>query len=285
MDGRSWRDGLVDVVRHLEAPRLRESSVPMSHIARLARQNGVPVLLSGEGADELFGGYGWLHGEQWRDFTRGRGGPEQAVRRTLRRARRLRQGAPWPQVEPGTGPSPAVREYEQNELRRAHRAYAKAPGAERRMAAALLGDLVLYLPHLLNRQDKTTMLASVETRVPFLDPEMVALALNLPVRARMLPERKAPLRALARRLLPPVVTSRPKVGFGFDVTGYLAAARPQFLAEGVLREVLQVGARSWPEALPSLGGRHPMLLTTGEIWARLFVRGDDAGAVTEALWG
>ena len=103
--------------------------------------------------------------------------------------------------------------------------------------------------------------------------------------ARVLPDRKAPLRALARRLLPPIVASRPKVGFGFDVTGYLAPARPQFLGAGLLREVLQLGAREWSEALPSLGGRHPMLLTTGEVWARLFLRGDEPGEVSEALWG
>jgi asparagine synthase (glutamine-hydrolysing) len=192
---------------------------------------------------------------------------------------------PWPQLEPGTGPSADVRDYERRVVERARRAYARAPGAERALSAALLADLQLYLPHLLNRQDKTTMLASVETRVPFLDPGMVALALNLPIGARMLPDRKAPLRALARQLLPAVVTTRPKVGFGFDVTGYLAAARPEFLAHGVLREVLQLGTRSWREVLPSLGGRHPMLLTSGEIWARTFVRGDDAGSVTEALWG
>jgi hypothetical protein len=152
------------------------------------------------------------------------------------------------------------------------------------MAAGLLSDLSLYLPHLLNRQDKTTMRSSVETRVPFLDPAVVRLALNLPVAHRMSPDRKAPLRALARRLLPEVVTTRPKVGFGFDVTGYLADSNPDFLGRGVLRDVLQVGARDWPDVLPSLGGRHPMLLTTGEIWARLFVRGDDPADVDAQLW-
>jgi asparagine synthase (glutamine-hydrolysing) len=162
--------GLVDVVRHLEAPMLHESSVPMSQIAGLARQRGVPVLLSGEGADELFGGYGWLHAAEWRDAVGRRGAPEQSLRRVARRLRQRRRGVPWPQMEPGTGPSAVVRDYERDVLRRARRAYAAAPASERPLAAALLGDLLLYLPHLLNRQDKTTMLASVETRLPFLDP-------------------------------------------------------------------------------------------------------------------
>ena len=51
--------------------------------------------------------------------------------------------------------------------------------------ARLLADLARApLPQLLNRMDKSLMAGSVEARVPFLDPEVVALALNLPPRAR-----------------------------------------------------------------------------------------------------
>jgi asparagine synthase (glutamine-hydrolysing) len=285
MDAVSWRRDFVDVVHHLESPMLHESSVPMAHIAELARSQGVPVLLSGEGADELFGGYGWRHDVLWRDFSRGRGARERAVREAVRAVHRRRRGVPWPDMRTGTGLSASVRAHETAVVQDAQRAYARAPGLERALAAALLADLGLYLPHLLNRQDRTTMRAGVETRVPFLDPDLVALALNLPLAARVEPYRKAPLRALARRLLPPTVTARPKVGFGFDVTGYLAAQRPEFLARGVLREVLQVSGDAWSAVLPSLGGRHPMLLTSGEVWARLFLRGDDVGEVSEALWG
>ena len=56
------------------------------------------------------------------------------------------------------------------------RRVAHHPGARGALEAALLGDLGTYLPHLLNRQDKNTMQHSIETRVPFLDPDVVALS-------------------------------------------------------------------------------------------------------------
>ena len=54
--------------------------MPLAQIAALARSDGVKVLLSGEGADEVFGGYAWLHQYDWDAFY--------ARRRPLRRARR-----------------------------------------------------------------------------------------------------------------------------------------------------------------------------------------------------
>ena len=48
---------------------MHESSVPMAQIAALARANGVKVLLSGEGADELFAGYDGMHVAEYRGFV------------------------------------------------------------------------------------------------------------------------------------------------------------------------------------------------------------------------
>ena len=59
---RSWRRDFVRTCAHIEAPMLHPSSVAMLQIAARAREDGIVVLLSGEGADELFGGYGFLHG-------------------------------------------------------------------------------------------------------------------------------------------------------------------------------------------------------------------------------
>src|SRR3954468_14019280 len=65
----AWRADLVPVVPHNEYPLTHESSVPMMQIARLAREDGVKVLLSGEGADELFGGYGHMHLRMHLDYA------------------------------------------------------------------------------------------------------------------------------------------------------------------------------------------------------------------------
>ncbi|MGH2961486.1 MAG: asparagine synthase (glutamine-hydrolyzing), partial [Solirubrobacterales bacterium] len=55
-----WREALVDAVRHHEYP-LVGGSVPISLIAEAARERGIKVLLTGEAADELFGGYVGFH--------------------------------------------------------------------------------------------------------------------------------------------------------------------------------------------------------------------------------
>jgi len=50
-------DVFKQVVWHAETPILRSAPAPMFHLSRLARENGIKVVLTGEGADELFGGY------------------------------------------------------------------------------------------------------------------------------------------------------------------------------------------------------------------------------------
>jgi asparagine synthase (glutamine-hydrolysing) len=283
----SWRRDLVSVVEHIEYPLTHESSVPMMQIAGLARSMGVKVLLSGEGADELFGGYSWLHLEDSADFLARERRGESVARAAYRFAQRRLGVGRQTLREPLRGPSSRVWEWERAALDRAHDAYAGHRGPRRRVEAGLAWDLSTYLPHLLNRQDKSTMQCGVETRVPFLDPSVVALALNMPLEQRIEPERKAPLRAIARRLLPEGVAERPKVGFGFEVERYLGGgvARHEFVVDGRLREVLGVADRDeWGARVAGAAGQHALLLWTGEIWCRLFLDGESVEAVEDALW-
>ena len=283
MTAPEWRAELVDVVRHVEYPLAHESSVPMAAIARLARARGMKVLLSGEGADELFGGYSWLHHHAFADFA-ARRRPAAALRAALRAAQRRGVLAGRAIPDPLPGPSGEVNAYERERFERALRAYAHHRGPRRRLEAGLAADLSTYLPHLLNRQDKTTMRHSVETRVPFLDPEVVEVALNMPLERRVEPERKAPLRELGRRLLPASVVEREKVGFGFDVKRYLGeSVRDEFLRAGRLREVLGAGRDAWEAELPAL--RASLGAVTGEIWLRTVVEGRTNEDVQAELWG
>ena len=278
-----WRAELVDVVRHVEYPLTHESSVPMAAIVRLAREQGVKVLLSGEGADELFGGYSWLHHHAFADFRARGQPPEAALRAALRALQRRGVLTGRARPDPMPGPSDEVNVYESERFARALRAYSHHAGPRRQLEAGLAADLSTYLPHLLNRQDKTTMRHSVETRVPFLDPEVVALALNMPLEERVEPERKAPLRALGRRLLPASVVAREKVGFGFDVHRYLGGAvRERFLRDGLLREELGVARADWDAHVPAMCAS--LAPVTGEIWMRAVVQGESAESVQAELW-
>ena len=283
MTGDDWRAGLVRTVRHVEYPLTHESSVPMASLADLARSDGVKVLLSGEGADELLGGYAHLHARAHRDFERRHQRLRSLARTLYRGAQRrewLRDTEPDPMRAPGV-----VADFERRVVARALRAYRHHTGARGRLEAHLLADLSLYLPHLLNRQDKSTMLASVETRIPFLDPDVARFAVNLPLERRIEPRRKAPLRTLADRLLPPEISTRPKVGFGFDVGRYLVShARPEFLRDGMLRHEMQVDRDQWDQAVGNLGGHAWLTMWTAEIWCRSMLAAEPDEKVEAALW-
>jgi asparagine synthase (glutamine-hydrolysing) len=283
MDAASWRAGLVSAVRHAEYPLTHENSVPMAQMAAAARTAGFKVLLSGEAADELFAGYPWF--DEWRMRPA-------LPRRARELLRRLRHGGvaggltgTGPLDDPEPGPFAAADAFEHSTRADALAAYAHHPGATGAFEARLLADLSLYLPHILNRQDKNTMQSSIETRVPFLDVDMIAYALNLPIEARTLPGRKGVLRELALRHLPREIVERPKIGFGFNAAAYLKpAADPQFLTDGILRETLAVDRESWTESLTALEGRWALYLWTGEIWCRQFLDGQTDAAIDEALW-
>jgi asparagine synthase (glutamine-hydrolysing) len=311
MTADGWRGGFVEAVLHHEYPLMHESSIPMAQIAALARDGGVKALLSGEGADELFGGYGFLHGRDYvrylranrrfgtaasllagklrRDGVRGLGSSAaSAARRRLDARRGVHppdSPAGKPYGFPGAGPSPDASRYEIALREHAATAYAHSEPSRRALEAGLLGDLGVYLPHLLNRQDKNTMQSSIETRVPFLDPDVVSLALNLPLEARVEPRRKGVLRDIARRHLPPEIADRQKLGFGFDVAAYLLpAARPEFLRDGMLREELAVPVPAWRETVAMVRGHDVLRLWSAEVWCRLFLEGRPVGEIEAELW-
>src|SRR2546428_835664 len=97
-------------------------------------------------------------------------------------------------------------------------------------------DLMLGLPErLLMRVDKATMFYGVEARVPFLDPTVVRLALDIPPRIRA-PEPKAFLKAYARTKLPAPGVGRRQVGF--------PTAPRIFLAPKVLSGIPEAGVRA-----------------------------------------
>ena len=132
--------------------------------------------------------------------------------------------------EPRLGPCVASNDYDAECFRAAHAAYRHHRGPVRRLEGKLLAEFGVYLPQILARQDKNTMQASIETRPPFLDPDVVRLGVNMTVSQRVEPRRKAPLRALADRYLPTSIAARKKVGFNFDTRLLPPERRPRLPA-------------------------------------------------------
>jgi asparagine synthase (glutamine-hydrolysing) len=145
-------------------------------------------------------------------------------------------------------------------------------------------DQTSWLPdNLLERADRMTMAASIEARVPFLDHELAAFASSLPDHYRVRGLRsKWILREAGKQLLPERILTRPKVGFRVPVNRWFRGAMRDYLLEHLQSGLSMTRAYFDPQILDRflrehLDGRqnHEKLLWTLlnlEIWHRQYVR-------------
>jgi asparagine synthase (glutamine-hydrolysing) len=165
-------------------------------------------------------------------------------------------------------------------------AYLHHAGPRGALETSLLRQLDFTLSHLLNRMDKNMMQVSVEARVPFLDPRVVDLALNLPVEARLCPWSKGILRDVARSHLPWRIAHRPKIyGMDFDAGAWIEEmANPRFLSQGVFRDLFGIPAREFADTLAAARGALGVRLWSAEVWCRSVFQGDSLTAIEKDLW-
>jgi asparagine synthase (glutamine-hydrolysing) len=241
IDEREFAELLPKLIWHHDLPLNYANSVHIYAVSKLARQH-VTVVLTGEGADELFGGYP-------RYYIPRLLGLVQRVPALLRspafallskapdsRLRKLahfaRQDAHDVLLYNCTGTDPAVVrralgvalptfEYRETILRNA-----KAAGLDPVSTLATL-DFKTYLVSILNRQDKMSMATSIEARVPFLDNEIIDFARSLPIGYKQtFKHRKRVLKEVALRYLPESIVHRRKSGFGVPLAPWFAARGP-----------------------------------------------------------
>jgi asparagine synthase (glutamine-hydrolysing) len=295
----SWRRAFVPATVHHGVPIANASAVTVAQLAERARECGVKVLLTGEGADELFGGYGKLHAATlgaflpWYDRVVQAAEPSlcsDPIRAlnpltVLRKTRELAREA--------LGPPPASRWLPVSTPDTNHKptpesmmSYAHHSGDRGALEAGLLSHLDYSLCWLLNRMDKNVMQASVEARVPFLEPDVVKLVLNLPLEARVGPWSKGILRDVARRVLPWSIAHRPKIyGMAFDARRWIEeAADPAFLTDGLLRDTLRIPDGEFKNVVAA--GNHVVRvrLWSAEVWCRSMLGGNSIQEIERDLW-
>ena len=224
-------DELRRAIHALDQPLADPAYVPTFELSRMTRRH-VTVALSGDGGDELFGGY-----QRFRDTEADH--PDSAGKRALRALlgagvapgallRRSLAGEEFLLYQRGElGPWPRSRKSFANYLEPQALAAAKPEGTlglwrdlarsfgGRLDSAALMrADLWTYLSeNCLAKVDRASMAHGLEVRVPLLGNRVVDFALAQPAERHLQPESKAMLRALARRHLPEEVWARPKHGF------------------------------------------------------------------------
>lgn len=274
-----WLGHLVKGVWLHEYPLLNPGIALIEPIAARARERGVKVLLTGEAADELLAGYDHAHPRAMARFLpapaaamRGAGAIRRLGWRTVTNVVRRRSLLP---TAPGPFPREPVSEQARRELvARAEAAYGAHDQPRRRLEAELLADLSeSSFGHLLNRMDKNAMGASIETRLPFLDPELTRLVLNLPLERRVARTPKPLLREVGARYLPTDLVRRQKqMSMLYKVRELIeASADPFALSDGVLREALRAPADVWADIIKPRPWVSGLWLWSAEIWARLFL--------------
>lgn len=274
---------LPHLVHSMDEPIAEQAIFQTPYIAALARQNGVPVLLTGDGGDELFMGYN--HFRQ-----------DLILERYLRLPALLRQSILTPLLERAPARWDSVRKLAQKS-RTAHDPVVRYlewkrmadtgtaanllhdPAQVERGTALLRASLLPLLehPHSPNfsdrlayaglgtwlaensnmRVDKMTMAMSTEARAPFEDHHLTAFALNLP-RAYKLRrgDFKTVLKDAVADLVPAEILNRPKWGFQPPISEWLRTSlRP--LVETVLAPERVAAAGFFrPEAVQSIVQAH-----------------------------
>lgn len=259
-----------------DEPFADSSALPTYLVSQLAAED-VKVCLSGEGGDELFGGY-YTYAA---DLLAARLGPIARLARPFAellpssnarisfdyKAKRFTRAAHLPPLERHHGWkeifSPEVRaelltrqsSFDPVDLLRER--FAETEGAE---PLARLQDIDLGIPlvdDLLTKTDRSSMAHSLEARVPFLDTAVTNLALALPRRLKVAGlQKKILLRRAAEPLLPREVVHGKKRGFSIPAAAWLRGELAPFAREVLAPNVLRRQGFFAPEIVAGLLDRH-----------------------------
>jgi asparagine synthase (glutamine-hydrolysing) len=233
--------GILDtLVSHFDEPFADASAIPTWYVSQMARQH-VTVVLSGDGGDELFGGYD-RYVPHPRVLAFDRYSPH-ALRRVaaiaaralphgargknfLRHVSRDDQGRYLDAIRFfGSDEKPALLSTEvrrqltgadpERQLARHFARFRELPWPSQMMRF----DAETYLPEdVLTKVDRMSMAHSIESRVPLLDNEVIRFAASLPAAMKIKNgRRKHILKEVAATLLPAAIIDRRKQGFGVPI--------------------------------------------------------------------
>jgi len=230
---------LPDVVRYFDEPMADYSVLPTLAVSKLAREH-VTVALTGDGADEEFGGYKYYLAQMWMGpyMKHAPSSARAAIAKAApivpsAGARRIagRSGAKDAALFFGLGgfyrgaTGDAVNRLlgERNVAPERVAAFLRAHPLQSSVEAGMLYDATHTLPQAwLHKVDRASMAVSLEARSPFLDRRVIELAFSLPLDMRIRGrQKKYIVRRLLRDYLPAELIERPKQGFTAPVGHWL----------------------------------------------------------------
>lgn len=287
VSGHDVASSFPEVVRRAEKPLLRTAPAPLLRLSQAVREDGMKVVLTGEGADELFGGYGVFQEAMVRRWWAK--DPESTMRPALLGriypylSRDLAKGGGFmaaffkagieelddplyslrPRIATTTRNlrflSPEVRDTAQQVGDPTERLIASLPGGYDDFGplgqAQYLEIQTFMTPYLLHGQgDRMLMGNSVEGRFPFLDVHVAEFAAALPERLRLRDmEEKYLLRRAFQDLLPPEIAERPKRPYRAPILrSFIGPEAPDYVREVLDPERVAASGLFAPDAVRRL---------------------------------
>ena len=242
------------LVEHFDEPFGDSSAVPTWYVSQMARRH-VTVVLSGDGGDELFGGYDrYLPNPRVERFDAVTGGagrraagvigpllPHGLIGKNF--LRHVAQDRPGRYVDSVSFFQPdEMHALLSRDLNATLGPGRSAEGASARFARwrdlswpsrMMRFDFETYLPEdILTKVDRMSMAHSIESRVPLLDHEVIEFATSLPSPMKIQGlERKRVLKKAAASILPAEVFARPKRGFGVPIGTWFRSPLRDFVVD------------------------------------------------------
>ena len=294
-------DELPKIIRALDEPVADSAAIPTYFMAALTKAH-VTVVLTGEGADELFAGYSHYKLLSWCDRLAavspgaaarmlGRIFGSGTAARGLEYLGQLRDRAGAYMALKSVFTATEKDALYADGLRRETRATMPPDAIVRRslqpgdgpyLQQLLRLDLATWLPDdLLVKVDRMTMAHGVEARVPFLDHRVVEAVMGMPPEWKLRRMTgKHILRRVGARLLPDEITRRKKTGFGVPVGEWAAGELREMVMDLLGPEAVKRRGLFRPEAVARLTGRSSYsmfarrqlwTLLCLEMWCREFV--------------
>lgn len=293
LDSDYFLENIEKATWHLETPINHPNTIAIYKLSQRAKEY-VTVLLSGEGADEVFGGYSRFYEITYpfnvRKLTH-------EIRKSLKSPTSLKKYFDHEYraimatafMLPETAKSLIKDFNEERAISRRLYHYRTLSGSA--FDRQVKYEILSYLPDLLIRQDKMSMAHSIENRVPFLDNEVVEHSFSIPEKLLLL--KKSPegyntekylLKKMAADTFGNDFAFRDKMGFGIPVREFFLNSKfSEYLNDMVLPGIRRRGLFNYELILGWLSGIRRVkyyelealwVMVSFEIWASIYLSAD-----------
>lgn len=214
IDQKNFLNELDECIQVMAEPMVSHDNIGFFLLSKEVKKH-VKVVQSGQGADEVFGGYHWY--PKLQDSTNFVTDYSLAFR-----------DYSYQELKEVLNPNFYQADYSQQFLKEYNQKYPKAHSVDKALA---LDTSVMLVDDPVKRVDNMTMAWGLEARVPFLDHELVEWATNIPFEHKLKDGGKYLLKEYARSVIPNEVIDRPKGYFPVPALKYLKGAYLDYVKE------------------------------------------------------